>query len=140
MLKDAKQKVERTSAKHRSRGLTMGTPMSRLAVAAKEETRTPKTNEESTSPKNIVRRETGQEMRRSRVLALASHFEGVANFQERGISHESIQDFRFVTCLVRHSSDVHQTEREIARRRIGAWIKLLWRIDEEHFHGLYNEV
>ena len=73
MLKDAKQNVERTSPKHRRNGLIISTPKSRLAATAKAETKTPKTNEESTSPMNIVRRETGEDMRRSRVLARASH-------------------------------------------------------------------
>ena len=73
MLKDAKQKVERTRPKHRRKGLITLTPIRKLAAAATAETRTPKTKEESTSPMNIVRRETGEDMRRSRVLALASH-------------------------------------------------------------------
>ena len=73
MLKDAKQKVERTSPKHRRKGLTIPTPISRLAMVTTVEMRMPKTNEDSTSPKNIVRRETGEDIRRSRVLALASH-------------------------------------------------------------------
>src|SRR4030043_1513961 len=73
MLKDAKQKVERTSPKQRRKGLAIPTPISRLAATGKAETRTPKTNEESTSPMNIVCRDTGEDMRRSRVLALASH-------------------------------------------------------------------
>jgi hypothetical protein len=73
MLKDAKQKVDNTSPKQRSKGLTISIPISRLAATGKAEMRIPKTNEESTSPMNIVRRETGEDIRRSRVLALASH-------------------------------------------------------------------
>ena len=73
MLKDAKQNVDRTSSKHRSKGFTKVMPKSNVAAATRAETRTPKTNEDSTSPMKIVRRETGEEMRRSRVLALASH-------------------------------------------------------------------
>ena len=47
-------------------------PNSKLAITGKTETRIPNRKEEITSPKKIVLRETGADMSRSSVLALAS--------------------------------------------------------------------
>jgi hypothetical protein len=48
------------------------TPISKLAITGTTETRIPKRKEEITSPRNIVLREIGEDIRRSSVLALAS--------------------------------------------------------------------
>ena len=47
-------------------------PISKLAITGKTETRIPNRKEEITSPKRIVLSETGDDMSRSSVLALAS--------------------------------------------------------------------
>lgn len=73
MLKDAKQNVARIIPSPRIRGLTISTPMNKQMMTGNTETRAPKRNDESTSPRRIVQIERGEEISLSKVLALASH-------------------------------------------------------------------
>ena len=73
MLKEAKQKVPRTTPNPRIKGLTISTPIIMLTAIGKIETSAPKRKEDSTSPRKMVHREIGEDTSLSRVLALASH-------------------------------------------------------------------
>jgi hypothetical protein len=73
MLKDAKQNVARIIPSPRIKGLAISTPMNKPTMTGNTETRTPKRNEESTSPRKIVQIEIGEDMSLSKVFALASH-------------------------------------------------------------------
>jgi len=73
MLKDAKQKVARTTPEARTSKLTISTPRNKPTMMGKIDTKVPKRKEDKTSPRKIAHRETGDETSRSRVFALASH-------------------------------------------------------------------
>ena len=73
MLKDAKQSVASAIPSPKIKGSAILTPMNKPAMTGNTETRAPKRNAESTSPRKIVQIEMGADMSLSRVLALASH-------------------------------------------------------------------
>jgi len=73
MLKDAKQNVARMTPRARTNGLSISIPKNKPPTIGNIDTKAPKRKEERTSPRKIVHKEIGEEMRRSRVLALASH-------------------------------------------------------------------
>ena len=73
MLNDAKQNVPIIIPRPRIEGFKISTPMNKLTITGNIETRAPKKNDESTSPKKIVQMEMGEDMSLSKVFALASH-------------------------------------------------------------------